>query len=105
MNMNISGKETPTADDLLTSSETMLARAAVQFERAITRLEQAEVPPPKTVTASMDGYMLAFFRAMSERDKVGKLRNQISGTVGERTLDLDAARAEIGRRLACLRDA
>jgi hypothetical protein len=105
MNMTFSDKETPTADDLLASTEAILARAAVQFERAVRRLEQAEVPPPKTVTASMDGYMMAFHRAMSERDKVGKLRNQIAGTVGCGVLDLDAARAEIGRRLACLRNA
>jgi multidrug efflux pump subunit AcrA (membrane-fusion protein) len=105
MDMDISDKETPTADDLLASTEAMLARAAVQFERAVGRLERAELPAPKTVTASMDGYMMAFFKAMSERDKVGKLRNQIAGTVGCGVLDLDAARVEIGRRLACLRDA
>jgi hypothetical protein len=42
---------------------------------------------------------------MDERVKVDRLRNQVAGVVGERALDLDAARAEIGRRLARLRDA
>lgn len=40
-----------------------------------------------------------------ERDKVDKLRSDIAGGVGGGCLDLDAARDEIGRRLACLRRA
>lgn len=42
---------------------------------------------------------------MAERNKVDKLRKDIAGTVGGGSLDLDAARDEIGRRLACLRRA
>ena len=40
-----------------------------------------------------------------ERDKVDKLRKDIAGGVGAGSLDLDAARDEVGRRLACLRRA
>ena len=40
-----------------------------------------------------------------ERGKVDKLRKDIAGAVGGGSLDLDAARDEIGRRLACLRRA
>ena len=42
---------------------------------------------------------------MAERNKVEKLRREIAGGVAEGCLDLDAARDEIGRRLACLRRA
>ncbi|MDO5630452.1 MAG: permease [Paracoccus sp. (in: a-proteobacteria)] len=42
---------------------------------------------------------------MQERGKVDKLRKDIAGAVGGGALDLDAARDEIGRRLACLRRA
>jgi hypothetical protein len=42
---------------------------------------------------------------MSERNKVEKLRKDIAGGVAEGCLDLDAARDEVGRRLACLRNA
>lgn len=42
---------------------------------------------------------------MVERNKVDKLRKEIAGGVGGGSLDLDAARDEIGRRLACLRRA
>lgn len=40
-----------------------------------------------------------------ERAKVDKLRKQIAGVVHDYALDFDTARVEIGRRLACLRDA
>ncbi|MFV0383695.1 permease [Paracoccus sp. (in: a-proteobacteria)] len=42
---------------------------------------------------------------MTERNRVDKLRKDIAGGVGGGSLDLDAARDEIGRRLACLRRA
>ncbi len=42
---------------------------------------------------------------MAERNRVDKLRKDIAGGVGGGCLDLDAARDEIGRRLACLRHA
>ena len=42
---------------------------------------------------------------MVERNRVYKLRKDIAGGVGGGSLDLDAARDEIGRRLACLRRA
>lgn len=44
-------------------------------------------------------------RLAAERGKVDKLRKDIAGAVGGGALDLDAARDEIGRRLACLRRA
>ena len=42
---------------------------------------------------------------MAERNRVDKLRKDIAGGVGGGSLDLDQARDEIGRRLACLRRA
>ncbi len=42
---------------------------------------------------------------MQERNRVDKYRKDIAGGVGGGALDLDAARDEIGRRLACLRRA
>ncbi|WGV17080.1 hypothetical protein [Fuscovulum ytuae] len=42
---------------------------------------------------------------LEERVRVDRLRNEVAGVVGGRALDLDAARVEIGRRLARLRDA
>jgi hypothetical protein len=46
-----------------------------------------------------------FALAMEERNRIDKLRKQTVRTVGAPELDLSAARDEIGRRLALLRDA
>jgi len=42
---------------------------------------------------------------ISERAAVDKLRKDFGGVDGDHGFDFDAARDEIGRRLACLRDA
>ena len=42
---------------------------------------------------------------LEERNRVDKLRKDSGGQAGQGRLDLDAARDEIGRRLACLRRA
>jgi hypothetical protein len=42
---------------------------------------------------------------ITERQHVEKLRRDAGDLAGGRDFDLDAARDEIGRRLACLRDA
>ena len=42
---------------------------------------------------------------LEERNKVDKLRKEVAGAAGAGSLDLAAARDEIGRRLACLRRA
>ncbi|WP_347267255.1 permease [Paracoccus sp. (in: a-proteobacteria)] len=55
----------------------------------------------KLVRALRDATQLV----LEERSKVDKLRKDAAGQVGAGALDLDAARDEIGRRLACLRRA
>ena len=47
----------------------------------------------------------AFMLAMQVQGKARDAGHSIFGTEGQGQLDLDAARAEIGIRLACLRDA
>ena len=59
----------------------------------------------KAAQASVRDLKAAFFLVMDERAKLDKLRKQVAGTVGTGQLDLHAARDEIGRRLARLRDA
>jgi len=46
-----------------------------------------------------------FQTVMEERTRVDKLRKQVDGVARGHALDFAAARDEIGRRLACLRDA
>lgn len=62
----------------------------------------------EAVTYAKD-FRAALQTVLNERATVDKLRKQQPGGVaegvGERDLDFTAARDEIGRRLACLRDA
>jgi hypothetical protein len=104
MDMEFSELEKLSAEELLAVSEHMLARTAIVLARTVGRLDAAEVVDATVASSVADRFATAFQRVMNERDKVGKLRNQTSGTVGGRSLDFDAARIEIGRRLACLRD-
>jgi hypothetical protein len=55
-------------------------------------------------TAIRDLRATAFIMCL-RKGKVDKLRNRLPAKSEPAELDLDEARAEIGRRLACLRDA
>jgi hypothetical protein len=48
---------------------------------------------------------VALQMVMDERTRVEKLRKNVAGVVRDYAIDFDAARDEIGRRLACLREA
>ena len=69
--------------------------------------ERGEVDQAKLKAATTTAKVVreAILLLMTERNKVDKLRKDIAGGVGGGSLDLDAARDEIGRRLACLRRA
>ncbi|MFC0201742.1 permease [Paracoccus rhizosphaerae] len=70
-------------------------------------VKAAEIDPAKLKKAMETAKTVreAVQLLMAERIKVDKLRKDIAGGVGGGSLDLDAARDEIGRRLACLRRA
>jgi hypothetical protein len=70
-------------------------------------VKAAEVDPAKLKKAMDTAKTVreAVQLLMAERNKVDKLRKDIAGGVGGGSLDLGAARDEIGRRLACLRRA
>jgi hypothetical protein len=104
MSKEIQRIEGPTDDVLLARIEGVYAAAAEALGDIVARLKNGEAVPPKEVVAEALNHRVAFERVMQERDKIGKLRTDIAGAVGRRTLDLDAARSEIGRRLACLRN-
>ena len=65
----------------------------------------ATVDEVKAAAQAVKDLKAAFQMVMDERTRIEKLRKQIAGVVHDYAIDFDAARAEIGRRLACLRDA
>jgi len=93
------------APAVLAATETYLKDAAEDLTGAIAAVRQGHLADAKAAVLAVRDLKQAFYALMEERNRVEKLRKQIAGDVGADSLDLDAARDEIGRRLACLRDA
>jgi HEPN domain-containing protein len=91
--------------DLLAETEDLYRQAAEDLARARRGLRQGKLDEAKLALQAVKDLKLAFQIVMDERTRVEKLRRQVAGVAHDHVLDFDAARVEIGRRLACLRDA
>jgi hypothetical protein len=94
-----------TAEALLSQAEDQFAQVALDLGEAARRAVEGEPGAAKLAAQAARELRDAFRILMSERERVDKLRTQIAGIAGANELDFDAARDEIGRRLARLRDA
>ena len=91
--------------DVLDVTEGLYREAAMELYRTITALRAGEFSEVKSAQTAIRDLRATALQVLEERGKVDKLRKQIAGQIGAGgTLDFDGARAEIGRRLACLRD-
>lgn len=96
----------PTDEDVLAVAEGLYREAAVELYRTITAIKGGQFGEVKAAQTAVRDLRTTASQVLEERGKIDKLRKQIAGQVGPGgALDFDAARAEIGRRLACLRDA
>lgn len=88
-------------------SEAMeLYRAAAEvFALSIQEARTGGAKAGKETQAYAKEFRAALQTVLSERATIDRLRKQEFGQSGARKLDFAAARDEIGRRLACLRDA
>lgn len=91
--------------DLLAFTESHFAEAALALAQAIEAAKSHRFEDARTAQAVVRDMKAAYQLAMEERNRVDKLRKQAAGAVHGYAIDMDAARAEVGRRLACLRDA
>lgn len=92
--------------DVLALAEALYRDAAVELHRVIEALRAGEFGEIKAAQSAIRDLRATALHVLDERGKVDKLRKQVLGQVGAGgALDFDAARVEIGRRLACLRDA
>jgi len=93
-------------DDVLAVTEGLYREAAVELYRTIEAIRAGDFSEIRAAHTAIRDLRGAAQQALEERGKVDKLRKQIAGQVGAGgALDFDGARTEIGRRLACLRDA
>ncbi len=97
------GDEEPV--DLAEVTESLMREAAEVLGRALQKIKAGKLEEVKATPALTRNVKDAFELVQEERGRFDKLRKQVAGTVGTRALDFHAARDEIGRRLACLRDA
>lgn len=104
MDMGFTGGDAPSVD-LLEETEELYREIAGELALAMRGVRQGEVKDAKVAAQAVKDLRTAFQMVMEERVRVEKLRRQVAGVVRDNVLDLDAARLEIGRRLARLRDA
>ncbi|MBN8629991.1 MAG: hypothetical protein J0L76_03940 [Rhodobacterales bacterium] len=96
----------PTPEAVLGATEKLYGLAIMELERTIDALSAGEFNEVKAAQTAIRDLRATALQVLQERGKVDQLRKQIAGHVGAGgALDLDEARAEIGRRLACLRNA
>jgi hypothetical protein len=98
------GDEIP--DDVLGFTEDLYRWAITDLRTLIAAIEAGRIEEVKAAKAAVKDLREVGKLLIQERANVEALRKQVAGSVGAGTeLDLGAARDEIGRRLACLRDA
>ena len=102
--MNVSSEDGAPVD-LLAATEDLYREAAEDLIRARRGLRQGKIDEAKAALQAVRRPEAGLHMVMDERARVEKLRKQVAGVVHGHALDFDAAAAEIGRRLACLRDA
>ena len=97
------------SEEVLAATEVLFREAALALAQALTRLRAGEMDEAKAALQAAKDLKAALQMVMDERTRLEKLRKQIAGggggSGGGAHFDLAAARAEIGRRLARLREA
>lgn len=98
--------DVPIQTDVLGATEELYELAVMELRRTIGAIQAGELTEVKAAQTAIRELRATALAVLQERGKVDQLRKQIAGHVGAGgALDLDEARAEIGRRLACLRSA
>ena len=97
--------EEPKTELLVDQAMGLLGAIVAEINEAMDRLKQNQFDDLKDATRSYRDLRQALLMVFEERAKVAKLDKLEAGIAYDYALDLDAARDEIGRRLARLRDA
>lgn len=90
--------------DLLAATEELYQVAADELARALQGIGGGDPGEVRAAVKAVRDLGEAYTMVIVERNKVERHRREIAGAVGTGSLDLGAARDEIGRRLARLRD-
>ncbi|MCV2864622.1 hypothetical protein [Defluviimonas sp. WL0075] len=88
---------------MIAQAQMLFATTVSELEALIRRMNSGEWDGKGASVASELRKALALF--LEENNRIARLSKEQSGVAYDYALDFDAARIEIGRRLACLRDA
>jgi len=105
MDMGFNGGDDAPPVDLLEETEELYREVAGELAQAMRGVRRGALTEAKAAVQAVKDLRTAFQMVMEERGRVEKLRKQVAAVGAGTELDLAAARIEIGRRLACLRDA
>lgn len=97
--------EAETVMDVVSIADDLFHSFASDLTRLRLRIQAGDGEDIKESAKLVRDLRAATQLVLEERNRVDKLRKEAAGSVGAGTLDLDAARDEIGRRLARLRHA
>ncbi|MDP2063314.1 MAG: hypothetical protein Q8Q63_09505 [Phaeovulum sp.] len=104
MTVTFPGEEAASAN-LIAETEVLYREVAVELTAALRGFRSGKTDEVKTAVQAVKDLRVALQMVMDERTRVEKLRKNVAGVVRDYAIDFDAARDEIGRRLACLREA
>lgn len=90
---------------LIAEATLLYTTAAEVFAQMIRGMQGGALDEARKAPGQARELRQALQAVLTERAIIERLREEEAGGGGGAGLDLDAARAEIGRRLACLRDA
>ena len=96
-------EEDEATDAVLAVTGDWLREAAEGIAATVQAVRTGDLSRVKDAEAHVRALRAALQLFMEERTRVEKLRKQAAGSIAVSGLDLGAARAEIGRRLARLR--
>ncbi len=102
MTLGFTGEE-PAAQRMIAQAQELFVEAATELAELIRRIRAQEWDGKGA--AGIKDVRAALQLVLEERNRIEKLRKEQAGVVHDIALDFDAARAEIGGRLARLRDA
>ncbi|MGL4280659.1 MAG: hypothetical protein ACRCS0_09845 [Albidovulum sp.] len=100
----ISREEIDASAEMLSVRE-LVNDIANELGETLRRLRAGDTGDAREMAKQIRDMRAAYQLAVEERARIAKLRKEDAGIVYDYALDFDAARDEICRRLACLRDA
>ena len=105
MTITFSPRDEDKPVNLVDETLKLYQHTAEELMAAVNLIKEGNLDQVKVASVAVKELRQALTWAMDERANCEKRNKAIAGAVGSDALDLDAARDEIGRRLARLRDA